>query len=53
MASERVSFGTTCINRENGIGELWGPQALPQCPPALGADRSPAADTSQGTGLGS
>lgn len=32
MASEKVSFGTTCINRETRMGELWGPQPFPGVP---------------------
>lgn len=32
MASEKVSFGTTCINRENRMGELWGPQPFSGAP---------------------
>lgn len=32
MASERVSFGTTCINRENRRGELWSPKPFPSVP---------------------
>jgi len=50
IASETVSFGTTGIGRERKRG---GSCALARHPPALGADRSPAAELSRGTGLGS
>lgn len=32
MAHERVSFGTAYINRENRMGEPWGPQHFPGVP---------------------